>query len=379
MANEITRAEKEKLFKQTRVMLGAPQVGVEISDEALEVLLTVSIEEYSAYINNWLIQQQWGSLQNINIEQSDLVFALTTKTLDFEKSFTFAYSKQAGVGTNSPWELKKDYIILTGGTQLYTIPAGREVNEVLWSTPPQIGSGYGPNNGLSPVGWEANGYGWNYNGMAAGAVLPAFNMFLTTQNTKMIKQILQSDLTYKINGGPLGTKILQLYPVPGSRDEIHGQTSYGTGNNCCVDGAAVWYWYYDTNEKDRDECLEANNDIIKLPSDVPLNNIPWGKLNDAAKANVRRLLIAEGKLYLAQVRGKFGGALDPANAKGTVTMDYSFFIDQYDKDKNRVYEDLSKFLGTLTYRQLMEDKAAISESLNTVMKNTPSVQSIFMI
>ena len=31
-----------------------------------------------------------------------------------------------------PYELKQDYINLSAGTQIYEIPAGREINEIMW-------------------------------------------------------------------------------------------------------------------------------------------------------------------------------------------------------------------------------------------------------
>ncbi len=363
---QINKKEFEILAKQVRVLLGGGVRTVEIKDEEMEVLLTVAIEEYSSFINDWLIQNQWSTLQNLQIDSADITFALTTKTLDFEKSFSFAYSKQAGIGTNSPWELKKDYIVVSANTQVYSIPAGREVNEVLWITPPQMGSaGSGILDTLSPVGWSFGSGGWNWLGNSLLSITPAFNSYLFTQDIKMKKNILQSELTYRITGGPNGTKNLYLYPIPGSRDEITGK--YGKH----YDGSVVWYFYYDTNEKDRDACLDANNDIIKLPNDVPIDNIPWQKLNTSSKTKVRRLLIAEAKNYVAQARGKFSGKIEGRNGK-EVTMDYGFLLDQAEKEKSKIYDELREFLTKLTYRTMMEDKAAISESLNTVLKHTPT-------
>lgn len=371
MVNGISNSEKNILFNQVRLILGGEEREVELSDKTMEVLLDISVEEYSAYINDWLVQQQWGTLQNLNVDTSELLFALTTKTLDFEKSFSYAYSKQTGIGTNSPWELKKDYIVVSGNTQLYTIPAGREINEVLWSLPPQLNAGIG--NGLPlSSSWVSTGMGWNYGGANAGAVLPAFNLYLSTQDLKMKKQILQSDLTYRITAGPNGTKILHLYPVPGSSDEITGR------HGKHYDGHLVWYWYYDVNEKERNDCLDENNDIIKLPSDVPIKAITWKKLNDSSRARVRRLLIAECKNNMAMNRGKFSGKLKGANGE-EVTMDYSFLLDQSEKEKDKIYTELAEYLKTMTYRSMMEDKAAIAESLNNVLKYIPPVQGLFMI
>jgi hypothetical protein len=46
-----------------------------------------------------------------------------------------AYSKIVGLQTNGDAVLKKDFITLVPNQQIYEIPAGREVNELLWFTP----------------------------------------------------------------------------------------------------------------------------------------------------------------------------------------------------------------------------------------------------
>lgn len=360
--NDISRKDRNYLYDQIRVMLGALDVGVELRDEVLDHLMTISIEEYSAYLNEWLLQQQWGMIQNTPIDTSDLLFALTTKNLEFEKSFSYAYSKQAGIGANSQWELKRDYIVTSASTQLYTIPAGREINEVLWYTPPQIGSSGLGNMPLSD--WTSTAFGWNYMGNPAFAVLPSFNMYLNTQDMKMKKNILQSELTYKITAGPNGTKVLHLYPVPGGGDEITGRW----GKH--YEGSCVWYWYYDTNEDNRDKCLEENNDIALLPNMYPIKTIAWKRLNSSSQAKVRRLLIAEAKIYLGNTRGKFGGKTEGRNGK-ELTLDYGMFHDQGKTEKQQIYDDLKLFLEKITYATLMQDKATIANSLNDVLKYVP--------
>ena len=40
-----------------------------------------------------------------------------------------------GLQTRGPWELQKDYVLIEEDKQVYEIPAGREINEILWFTP----------------------------------------------------------------------------------------------------------------------------------------------------------------------------------------------------------------------------------------------------
>lgn len=360
----ISKKDFDKLYRQVRTTLGYPVRNVEIEEETLKDLLDIAIEEYSSYLNDWLTHQQWGALQNDSISKSDMLMNLTTKTLDFEKSFTIAYSKQAGLGANGVWELKQDYVTISANTQVYSIPANREINEVLWQTPPQIGSYGMGNTDLSPIGMQAGAWGWSMGGFGMNAIFPSSYLTIFTQDIKLRKQILQSELTYRITAGPNGTKNLHLYPIPASEDEMAGR--YGKH----VAGRRVFYWYYDT-DGNRDKCLEENNDIIKLPSDVDIKSLTWNKLNDSSRAKVRRLVIAEANKYIATIRGKFEG--DIIDGKGeSHKMEYQMYMEEYRNIRDKVYEELNLFLEKITSKSLLEEKAENAENLNRVMKYIPS-------
>lgn len=362
----ISDKDFEKLYLESLISLGhnskLNNLKVEVDKDVFVVKLETSIQDYNSFLTNWLIQQQWGSLQNLHIDKADLVFALTTKSLDFENSFAIAYGKQTGISSKGDWELKKDYITVSGNTQVYSIPAEREINEVLWYTPPQINSGIA--NPLGVQNWSAGLNGWNYGGTPAQSILPTYGLLLSSQDTAQKKKILQSDLTYRITPGPNGTKNLYLYPIPGSRDEI------SNGFSKHYEGSKVFYFYYDTNTLGRKQCLEDNNDIIKTPNDVPISEMGWGDLNLISKSRVRRLVVAELKGYLAMIRGKWSGEmLGPNESK--LKMDYSFLLDQARDEKDKVYEEIEKSLEYLTWENIMKQKASIAQSLNDVLKFAP--------
>jgi hypothetical protein len=141
----ITTKERNKLYTKIKHLLGYPIRPFEIEDSMMDTYFEIAIENYSAQINEWLIHQQWINLEGLNLDTADFYTAFSTKSNDYMRSFTHAYSKQVGLGTNAPagnkWELKKDYIITSAQTQHYIIPENRELNEVLWETPPQINHG----------------------------------------------------------------------------------------------------------------------------------------------------------------------------------------------------------------------------------------------
>ena len=132
----VSSDEKDKIFKQFRHSMGAPIRQIELEDEMLCTFLEIAIEDYAQYVQEWLIENQWQSLLDKSISTTDMAFALSVRSFDLVTQYTYAYSKQVGLQTNGPWELKKDFVEIEAGRQVYTIPAGREVNEVLWITPP---------------------------------------------------------------------------------------------------------------------------------------------------------------------------------------------------------------------------------------------------
>ncbi len=93
----ISPADRDKLFLQFRHSVGAPLREIELTDEMLCTLLEIAIENYAQYVQEWLIEHQWQSLLGQNITTTDMAFALSTRSLDYVSSFTYAYSKQVGL------------------------------------------------------------------------------------------------------------------------------------------------------------------------------------------------------------------------------------------------------------------------------------------
>lgn len=355
---QISKSERQKLYLQIKHACNYPIRPFEIKEEMLDSYYDLALEDYSAIVNQWLIEQQWVSLQGLEVDSANFIEAYTSKSTDFMRSFTFAYSKQVGLGMNAPsgntWHLKKDFVIISADTQVYSIPAGREINEILWTTPPQIDSGLVDPFAVS--NWQAGGNGWSYLGRPASYLQPTYSLLLSAQDRSMKKRILQSELTYRVTGGPNGTKLLYLYPIPGSSKEL----ANGWGKH--FEGAKVWYFYYDTNNKGRKKCLEQNSDIVRLPSDAPIDTLKWTKLNSVAKINLRDLFLARVKKQLGQIRGFFTG--DVGATIKNVTMDYRMMIEDGDKLEEQTRRTILESLNRLSLVQLTRDRAEIAANVN---------------
>jgi len=372
----INEPERSQFYQKVRHLLGAPLRSVELEDEMMDTLLEYSIDDYSQYVQDWLIESQWTTLNNLNLDTQSLSRAFITKSLDFETRYTYAYSKIVGLQAGGDWEIKKDYIQLVPNQQIYEIPAGREINEVLWFTPSTlnnlmfglggfagagIGTGLGGGGGLAQIGNMAGSY----------YLTPAFDTLLRMQEVNIQRRIYAGDLTYYITALPGGKKALHLLNTPG------GKFDFG---NAELSKGQVWYWYYDVGQGDRDKCLADNPDIVLLPSDVPFNKISWYKLNNPAQVWVRRWFIAYCKETLARVRGKFSGNLKTPD--GDLTMDYAALATEGKDEKTKLIEELIGAEGRLTRlrpEKVMEREALLAENLNKTLKFRAMPRQIYVI
>ena len=371
----IPEPERSKIYTRVKHLLGAPLRSVEVEDEMMDSLMELSIQDYEEYILQWLIDSQWVNLVNLNMNEKSVAKALVTRTMDFEQQFSYSYSKIVGLQTMGPWVLKKDYFILSANTQNYEIPAGREVNELLWfSNQAWTAFGLGGAGGFGGgVGLGANQPGYAQMGnQGSYYMMSGFDYLIRMQEANILNRILGGSLTYRITGLPDGKKNIFLYNTPGGKFSWSGYSNYV--------GKAVWYWYYDVGPDDRAACLKANKDVILLPTDVPLEELSWEDLNVPGKQWVRRWFTAYVKETLARVRGKYSGNLKTPDSE--IQMDYQSLLTEAKDEKSKLMEELTGAEGWLTRLRpdkVMEREALIAENLNKQMKFRAMPRQIYVI
>jgi hypothetical protein len=359
----ISEPERSKLYKRIRNLLGAPLRGVELEDEMMDSLLELSIQDYSQHVNDWLIESQWSSLYGMNLDEQSITRAFTTRSLDWETQYTYAYSKIVGLQAGGDWVLEKDYIDLVPGQQIYEIPAGREVNELLWFSRSELDAAYfdpfmGGFGGFGGIGLGGGG-GFSQMGTTGNYfVTPAFDILLRMQDINIKRRIITGDLTYRITALPEGKKAIHLYNVPG------GKFDFG---NMQRNQYKVWYWYYNTF--DRDDCLAKNPDVIRLPSDAPIDETRWDELNSPAQTWVRRWFTAYCKETLAKVRGKYSGNLKTPDSE--VTIEWQSLNTEAKDEKTILWEELKTRLERLRPEKQWEIKGVMAENMNKALKFRP--------
>ncbi len=356
----ITEPQRSKLYTRIKHLLGAPIRGVEITDEMMDSLLELSIQDYAQYVNDWLIESQWTSLYGLNLDEQSLTRAFITRSLDWETQYSYAYSKIVGLQAGGDSVLKKDYIDLVPNQQIYEIPKGRELNELLWFSRSELDAAFfdpfmGGFGGMGGVGL-GGGAGFSQMGQTGNYMItPAFDILLRMQDINIKRRIISGELTYRVTALPEGKKAVHLMNVPG------GKFDFG---NIQYNEYRVWYWYYETD--DRESCLAENPDIIKLPSDIPIDEMLWTELNNPAQTWVRRWFTTYVKESLGRVRGKYQGNLKTPDSE--IQLEYDSLLTESKDEKSKLIEELTQRLERLRPDKMMERQANEAENLNKALQ-----------
>lgn len=363
--------EIESLFKKCRSALGAPLMEVELLDEQLCDLLELSIEDYAEKVQNWMIENQWATLYGKDVSNTDMAYALSVRTLDISKDFSYWFSKDAGLQQRGPWELKKDYFTVEEGKQSYLIPAGREINNVMYCNPSTSQAAlYANYGGLDTLGF-AGGYGQagggSYGPIGGFYIAQSCDIAYMATDLAYKNRLLRGDLTYKVTAGPDGTHIIHLYSTPGSKLTF-GATMSTMGSLSLV-GTEVWYTYYDVTPDNVDECRRQNPNVILTPDQVPLENIDYAFLNPPTKVIIRKIFIAKAKQTLALIRGKFSGKISIMDAEAV--LDYQMLASQGAEEYKDAMDQLDKRLERMNPYKLLEQQANLVDSMEKILRGKP--------
>ena len=364
--------EIQGLFRKCRTELGAPVVDVELTDAQLCDLLDLAIEDYAEKVQNWLVETQWATLYGKDVTNIDMAYALSVRTMDMSKDYSYWFSKEAGLQQRGHWELKKDYITIEAGKQSYLVPAGREINNVMYCNPSTSQAAlYANYGGLDMLGF-AGGYG-----QAGGGSYGPIGGFYIAQSSDIAymatdlaykNRLLRGDLTYKVTAGPDGTHIIHLYSTPGSK--LTFGATLNTAGSLSLVGCEVWYTYYDVGSKEEaDECRRENPDVMLTPDQVPLKEIDFAFLNNPTKVIVRQLFFAKAKKTLAMIRGKWSGKLSIMDAEAN--LDYNMLFNQADKEYEATMKSLVERLERMSPNELMKRQAELAESMEKILKGKP--------
>ena len=370
--------EIQKLFKIVRTKIGGNIRQVELDDDTLMDLLDYVIQQYDQVVQNWILQMNWlnmmGKSQSMLLQNpQEISYAFTFQSMDFSRDWSQWYSRDVGLSQRgNRWELKKDFIKINKGQQVYLVPAGREIVKVMWmtpsttkaammGTPTQLLGGYG-------FGGVYGDMFFPHGGFMVGNL---YDVALASVDLKNRNSFLKGDLVYKVTALETGEHLIHLMSVPGSKNQLWGGVddknwTYNYEN--CI----LWYTYYDvgTNQNDIDNCRRENKgDIVISPDQVPMQASSYEFMNAPAKATILQLLIAEAMQSIGFIRGYGSGQISIPEA--TMTLDYNMLLNAGKELHDSTINDLKERLSKMTPWELMKNYADMNDSLMNILKNKP--------
>lgn len=369
------------LFHLVRVALGAPIRSIELTDDQLCSLLEIAIGDYAEKVQNWVLETQWLNIQGKNTIQfqnpNELAYAMTVRTMDWSRDYSYWFSKEVGLQQRGSYELKKDFFKVELGKQVYVIPKGREINKVMYVTPSTTKAALYGNLGTldTGIGGGFGQYGNLGNGMGLTGfyVGSAYDTALMSVDLKYKNSLLRGDLAYKVTAGPDGTHLVHLMSVPGSPNMVGGVAADDTWGWNKYSNCYVWYTYYDVSdgtEEDIDKCrIENRDDVVLTPEQVPFESMSYDLMNYPTQQIVRKLLIAEAKITLANIRGAYSGVVRIPQAE--MTLDYRLFLEQGKEEKEKALTELSERLTRMTPWELMKNQNEMNDQIMKVLSQKP--------
>jgi hypothetical protein len=376
---EITQEIKD-LFELARTTFGAPVRTVELTDQNLCTALERAMLSYNQYVLNFIVEANWSNFYGKKVmTNSQLAFAFSTRTLDLSRDYSDYFSHLVGLQQHgTKWELKKDYFKIVPGQQSYVIPAGRSINKVLRFTNSTadaalLATYYGGAYGFGGLGMA------QFGGAAAGAfagtpglygmwspfyATPLVDVALAQVNMSEKNKYLGNDLVYSVTALETGEHIVNLYSTPGGIFDRMG--GFGRFHECYC-----WYTYYDVAPGEEDDCAAANPDVYLSPDQIKLDMKHYWALNDAAKAVVTQIFLANAAETLAFIRGKFSGSINLIGGNASLQMDYNMLMEFARNERSTAVTELKERLQRLSPYEIAKRDADLVESITKIRKGTP--------
>jgi hypothetical protein len=147
----------------------------------------------------------------------------------------------------------------------------------------------------------------------------------------------------------------------------------------------VFYYYYDRAGAYGNPMFSGNsanigytgttgNGLVSGPGDAQLHFISYAQMNSVAQNWVINYTIARCALVLSMMRGTYSELPIPG---ASVTMNADQLMGLFTSERDRLFKKLEDDLAELSYQKIMENRAAVQESISKTLGYTPMGIYIF--
>ena len=365
----VTGAVAQVAFTYKR--LGGDVLDIEIKAENVYNHYEEAVLEYSYIVNLHQARNALGSAlggPTGSFSHDGTLSGTDSVSLKYPK-FTFDYafrvadkfSSEAMVGGTEPIysasidrvAKQQDYDLqsIVSGSQAGTAWDGMgnkriKIRQVYYVTPRQMWRFYGYYGGLNVVG-DFHNYG-QYADDSTFNVIPAWQNKAQAIAYEDHLYTRTSHYSYEIIDNKL-----RIYPIPDS-----------------VSPEKFWF-RFTVGGNDAFEDSNGDNGVngVNNMNTMPLENIPFNKINSIGQQWIRRFALALSKETLGQVRGKFGGNVPiPGD---NVSLNAGDLLSQAQSEQQALREELNKQLDEMLYAKIVETDKAMVENTNAIVGQTP--------
>ena len=221
-----------------------------------------------------------------------------------------------------------------------------KIRQVYYMTPRQMWRFYGYYGGLNVVG-DFHNYG-QYADDSSFNVIPAWHNKLQAIAYEDHLYTRTSHYSYEIVDNKL-----KIYPIPDG-----------------VSPEKFWFRFtVENNDAFATGSYDSGVDGVNNMNTMPMENIPFNKINSIGQQWIRRFALALSKETLGQIRGKFGGQVPiPGD---NVTLNASDLLSQAQAEQTALREELNKQLDEMLYAKLAEVDKGMVDNMDAIVAKTP--------
>ena len=231
------------------------------------------------------------------------------------------------------------------------------VRKVFYKTPRAMWRFYGLYGGLNTVG-NLSSYG-QYADDSTFEVIPAWHNKLQAKAYESNLFTRTSHYSYELRNNKV-----RFFPAP-SYSLIEKMwfefTISGVGENIGLDANVM----NATGSTSVDQRIGGVNNVNTLP----FTNIPFKNINAIGKHWIRRYALEIAKGMLGQVRSKFAVVPIPGES---VTLNGPELVSSAEEAKNKLREELTTYLDSVTYTELQSQRADLVDAAGRILEKIPS-------
>lgn len=359
--------------------LGGDVLDIELVEGNVYAAYEEATLEYSYLINlhqsknllPFVLGQTTGTFNNDGqLTGSDT--SMANANLAFPK-MTFTYAKNIAVGVSNE-------VLLNGTDPVYSasfdmVPSQQDYDLQAVISASSIANGWNVGNkrvAIRKVYYKTPGASWNFYGYFGGLnvvgnlstygqyaddstfeIIPAWQNKLQAMAYEDAIKTRVSDWSFQLRNNQI-----RLFPVPNASSPEKFWVEFTVPSDAWgqtgVSGSST----------------ETGVNGINNMNTIPLQNLPFDKINSIGKQWIRRFALAICKEMLGHIRNKFGNIPIPGES---VTLDGKDLISEGKEEQKELREELKTLLADMTYAKVGEDGAKIMEDANKTQTYMPNL------